>query len=120
MHTNAEKALAESTLQPTGIADLHLRLRQEIFPDARRGKGHGRADFAEILADRGRVFWTIDGRTSQKRQHDGEEGVADPGHRQIRHERVALTERVDLEVARRRGDQVAVGQHHAFGGASRP
>jgi len=32
-------------LQHAGIADLHLYLRQEIFPDTWWGKGHRRSDF---------------------------------------------------------------------------
>jgi hypothetical protein len=83
-------------LQPAGIADLHLYLRQEIFPDTWWGKGHRRSDFPEILAHGGRIFGTIDGRASEEGQHDGKEGVADPGHGKIRHDLVARAEEVDL------------------------
>ena len=111
--------IIEPALERCGIGHADLDARQHIVPRARCGEIDGRRDLADVAQHRFLALGNVRGEPQQRSGADGEDEIADPGHRQI-----GVMIFIFLEVAA--GDRVvdagcdiAMAQRHALGRAGR-
>ncbi len=109
--------LEHAALEGRGVAALDLHQGQHVLPDARRRQHGVGPQLAQVALHRLGILRTVGGELRHQRHAEGEGGIADPGHRQIRQPVVAGLDLVHLDEGLGRGDHVAMAQHHALGAA---
>ena len=86
----------------------------DLFPDPRHRREHMRRDFLEVLEDRLGALGEIDRRTRRQRQEDRGVAFEDVAQRQETELLVGRLRRQVEKLARRRRDDIGLGDHRPF------
>ena len=104
----------QPALERRGIGHADLDAGEYIIPCARRGQIDGRRDFSDIAQHRLLPFGDVGGELQECSRADGENEIADPGHRQIGVVIFVLLEIPAGERVADTGQDIAVTQRYPF------
>jgi len=119
LHTDLARVFHEivehALLDRRRVLHANHHLGEHVFVDSGRREEIGRADFAQVVGNRGRVLGAADAKAGDEGLRVGKQVVADPGHRQVGEHLLVGGQALANDAVARGDDRVVVGQHHALG-----